>query len=478
MPSSEWNWSWVKSRDETLKASNTVDQSGGTLYTYKAPAGGQLQAKELKASMATLSTNINHQWRLWRSHIRPILDSLPSGTRDQRWRPGRGLPDKIDALGYGIQGTTLFISNDASTAVATGRYWDEEDERPKTIAEGFEDVWTAISALEISSDAAGSVDLTDVWLAIGNRLEPPMDTKASASYSLDAKLSVVEGILASLEPDIYGGIGGYGYGVPLEHSIAKNIDRLLKIHEVTGWQHDPDGVGHAPMPVPTHTHLYSSVGPPVNTPAARGAAFANLENDLNRIRWEIARTRGSSDWQSDVISPWQGGLEYTSLGDHLYFNGAGTPSATNPHGIDYTDTGADVIFNNVANFIGMVDPSDIGEVPNYSSAYHITQGGDLVQAISELDFIIHDLVEDQYIRRDYSYDRTHLSETEREETVITINHNVGRKPIVQVLDVSDEYEDYWGDYVSSPVEVDIIHTSVNTFQIWTGAAKIEVVAIF
>ena len=134
----DWNWSWVSSTSDTLKASNSIDQSGGTIFTYRAAVRGQLNATELSTSIESISTNINQQWRLWQSYVRPLLDSLPAGDRDQRWRPGIGLPAKIDALSYGIQGTTLFVFNDATSTNAYGRYWDSTDERPKTIAEAFD----------------------------------------------------------------------------------------------------------------------------------------------------------------------------------------------------------------------------------------------------------------------------------------------------------------------------------------------------
>ena len=130
---SQWNWSWVSAQNSTLKSSNSVDQSGGTIYAYRAATRGQLKASELSTSIDSISANINQQWTLWRVYLRPVIDSLPAGIRDQRWRPGTGLPEKIDALRFGIQGTTLFVCNDMAASTADGRYWDTATERPKTI---------------------------------------------------------------------------------------------------------------------------------------------------------------------------------------------------------------------------------------------------------------------------------------------------------------------------------------------------------
>jgi len=156
--STEWNWSWVATPNDTLKSSDSFDDSGGTVYTYRAANRGQLSASDISTSIDSLSTNINQQWRLWRIYIRPLLDSLPAGQRDQRWRPGTGLPYKIDALTYGIQGTTLFVFNDATSTNAYGKYWHSTDERPKTIAEALEDLWDAVADLTPSTTASSSSD--------------------------------------------------------------------------------------------------------------------------------------------------------------------------------------------------------------------------------------------------------------------------------------------------------------------------------
>jgi hypothetical protein len=235
MSTSNWYWSWVNSKEATLKASESVPQSGGTIYTYRAPERGQLSASQLKNSIDSISTNINQQWSLWNSHIRPILDSLPSGKRDQRWRSGKGLQDKIDALTYGIQGTTLFVFNDASATKAYGRYWEVTDERPKTIAESLEDIWQAISDIEVgTSTTSGSVDLSPVWSALGNSYNGGTDASGSVSY----RTSVVEDQQTELAHDLYStdaGLGFGSFGWP-QHGVAEFIHYLAILHGVaSGW---------------------------------------------------------------------------------------------------------------------------------------------------------------------------------------------------------------------------------------------------
>jgi hypothetical protein len=417
---------------------------------------------------------------LWRSPIRPILDSLPAGSRDQRWRPGVGLPDKIDCLGYGIQGTTLFVFNDASSTSASGRYWDATDERPKTIAEALEDLWAAVSDLDVSAISSGdSADLEPLWTAIGHNYKD--SGLASLSSSLDARVAQVETNMAQLSTDIYGGLGGWDFGTPLTYSLAENIDNLLKIHEVAGgWQENPEDVSHGAITPGAHVHPYTQVGPPptVSLSQGRSGTYSSLYNDVLRIRWEITRTRGSSAWNTDVQSSWQSGSEYTSLGTHIGFAGSGTPGTSNPHGINYVDTGASTIFTNLTRFTGMTDYTSGIETPTYTSTYYVSQGDNLEIAIGKIDTAVYAALGSVVVRRDYVYDRSHLSETEREQTPITITHNLGRKPLIQVLDVSPEEESYWGEYVSPLTDINIVHIDQNSLEIWTGAAKIEIIALF
>jgi len=480
MSSSEWNWSWVASKEDTLKASGTVDQSGGTLYSYRAASRGQLSASELKSSVDSASTNINHLWSLWSSYVRPVIDSLPAGSKDQRWRPGTGLPDKIDALGYGIQGTTLFVSNDSTADTASGRYWDSTDERPKTITEAMEDLWTAVNALDVTSDTStAAAVLEPLWAAIGHRMKDSSLT--SLSSSLDARTGQIETNMTQLDADIYGGIGAWTFGTPLTYSIALNLDALLKVHTVPGgWQNNPSGIGHAAVAPAAHTHPTTQIGtlPGVALSQARVAPYASLWDDILRVRWEITRTRGSANWQSDIQSSWQVGAEYTSLASHIAFAGSGFAGMTNPHGINYINTGANTMFTNHSRFTGMTDYTSAVEMPIYTSTVFVTQNTDLTAAIGELDSAIQTALSSVDVRYDYTYDRSDLSEIVREQTPIVITHSVGRKPIVQILDVSPQEEDYWGQYVSPAIEGNIVHISPNAFEIWTGAAKIEVIAIF
>lgn len=480
--STQWNWSWVDSREDTNKSSNSVDQSGGTLYSYRAATRGQLSALELKASIDSTSTNINHQWRLWTNYIRPILDSLPAGSRDERWRPGRGLPSKIDALNFGVQGTTLFVLNDANATKASGRYWDSDYERPKTIAEAIEDLWEAVNDIDTDTTTTSgtSVSLEALWLAVGHHYQD--SSLSSASTSLDARTSQLESNINQLVDDLYGASDGFSpwtFGVPLTHSVARNIDYLLKLHGITGgWQSDPSTVNHSAVSVGAHTHTYTDVAPMPSSTLTQGrtAPYTSLYNDILRIRWEISRTRGGANWYSDATDPVD--AAHATLQKHVNYSGAGVVANTNPHGINYTNTGADTMLSNLARYTGMTAYTSGIEMPTYSSTNYVVQSTSLETAIGALDAALASSLGSVVVRRDYSYDRSHLSETTRANNPITINHNLGRKPLVQIHDVSPEQMGYFGQYESPASEVNIVHIDENSFEIWTPAEKIEVIALF
>ena len=136
-----WNFSNTTGDNNN---SGLISENGGNVYVYKVPDRGLLSSVKLKASLNTLSSNIINQWELWRSHVKPILNSLPAGASDSRWN----LHHSTNALLYGVQGSTLLVNNDATENTSDGRYWDSSYERPKTIAESFEDLWDKVALIE------------------------------------------------------------------------------------------------------------------------------------------------------------------------------------------------------------------------------------------------------------------------------------------------------------------------------------------
>ena len=473
-----FNWSWVAAPKDTKQESSVVYQGGGTVFSFRQPSGGAISSSDLSAFSKSVGQNLQKIRSDWRSYIRPILNSLPAGNADTRWSTaiGKGLPNKIDCFVYGVQGTTLFVFNDANSTKADGRYWHSTDFRPKTIAEAFEDIYTTISDIETSLNDDSSVDLDPLWASIGEAYRNT--NRATTVGSLDTRFGVIETYIAQLNDDIYEPTTfSYQLGTPLPYSIADMLNRILILHNVVGgWGSNPSGVSHAGLPVASHTHAFTDILPPPAPASTQGrtGAYTTLNNEVKRLRWEIQRTRGSLTWYSDVSYPYGG---TASLGGHIAEVGSGVSSATNPHGLNYIDMGIDTYLDAIIAFTGMSNYTDSS--PTYSTTNYVTQSVSLETAIGELDTAILNALGAAVVRRDYGpFDRSAISETVRLQTPITITHNLGKKPVVNIIDGSPEGEDYWGMYSSPTYDAEIDYPNINSFRVWTDAAIVEIIAFF
>lgn len=472
-----FNWSWVNDTRATKRQSGVVHEGGGTIYSFRQPSGGAISSSDLSAFSRSVGQNLQKIRSDWRTYIRPVLNSLPAGNADTRWSTqiGKGLPSKIDCFAYGIQGTTLFVFNDATSTKADGRYWDSTEYRPKTIAEAFEDVYGAIATIQTATSSTASVDLDPLWAAIGEAYRGT--DRATTVGSLDTRVGTLETYVSQLNEDIYEpSTFSYQIGTPLPYSIANMIDKLLILHNGTGWGSDPSGISHSGITPSAHTHTFDEVLPPpaVASTQGRSGSYTTLENEVLRLRWEIQRTRGSASWYTDVNYPYGG---VASFGGHISAVGSGTPSATNPHGLNYIDLGIDTYLDAIIAFTGMSDYTDSN--PTYTSTSYINQGDPLQDAISDLDAAIDTVLGSAVIRKDYGpYDRSSMSATDRALTPIVISHGYGRKPVVNVIDSSDSVAYYMGMYTAPTYDVEIDYPDSNTFRVWTDAAVIEIIAFF
>ena len=410
-----FNWSWVSAPASTKRESGVVYQGGGNIFSFRQPTGGIVSSSDLSAFSRSVAQNMQRIRSDWRTYIRPILNSLPAGNVDNRWSTtlGKGLPSKIDCFTYGLQGTTLFVFNDATSTNADGRYWHSTDFRPKTIAEAFEDVYESISDIELSVDDDTAADLDPLWAAIGE--EYRVASRATTMGSLDTRVSTLSSYITQLNTDIYEpATFGYQIGTPLPYSIADMLNELLVLHGTAGWGTNPGSVSHSGLPVSSHTHTFAQVAPPpaAADTQARIGPYTTLDNEIKRLRWEIQRTRGSVNWYSDASYPFGG---TASLAGHIAHVGGGVASSSNPHGIIYTDLGIDTYLDAIIAFTGMTNYTDSS--PTYTSTNYVTSGTSLEEAIGDLDAAILSTIGTTVTRADYGpYDRSLLSETTRLQT--------------------------------------------------------------
>lgn len=381
----EFNWSWVDTASETAKESGAVLQDGGTVFSLRQAYNGQVSGSDLNAFSTSVGQNFQSVRSNWRLYTRPILNSLPAGGSDSRWTSaaGKALPDKIDCFKYGVQGTTLFVFNDADSTKADGRYWHSDDLRPKTIAEKFEDLYSDISDISDSLTVDTAVDLDPLWAAIGEDYRD--SAKVGSSGSLDTRVNTTESYLSQINIDVYEpATFTYGLGTPLPYSVANMVNELLQLHNGSGWGADPSVITHTGVTPGAHVHPYNEIQPALtqSLTQARVAPYDSIENDILRLRYEIAAVKGV-DWYQDAMVPYPETTLATNLQDHVNSVGSGGSNPNNPHGISYVNTGASTIFDAVTSFTGMTSNTDSN--PTYSSTNYVTQSASLETTIGELD---------------------------------------------------------------------------------------------
>ena len=487
MTSRNYTWNWTTSTGSKNDAKR-VKQSASSLTSRVLPSRGSWDVKQLTSIHDETLNDIMKLFNQWNSIVQPILKSLPAGGADKRWS---GLREEIDALRYGIDATTLFVTQDASPLIFDGRYWNDGDKRPYTIAEILEDHEGRMSLLEAGGSSVVSTSLfddTDLWTAIGYGKKPG-STIPSSSSSLHGVQLILTDNLTKLAKDVYGVstsdpawpsyLTTWG-GPVFKYGIYEYLAYITELHGVDMTaSEDPWDVSHGSFGA--HTHPQTEVLGSGYSTLGRGFGLpVNLEQDMQRLRYEIEYTRGTS-WNSGTINgpfitnyPLAGNFGQT-LSSHINYVGNGTPSATNPHGIDYVDTGASTILSYLRQYVGAVSETDVD--PFYSSTNYITQGNNLTASISDLDASLNLLVGSTVQRITITEDRSIYTEEYRDTHPIEINHGLGSNPIVQVLDLSPTSEDAYGQYQSLDQYSNIVHVDNNNIEVWSNAAIVQIIII-
>lgn len=387
----DFNWSWVETPDNTANESGSVLQDGGTVYSLRQASNGQINSSDLSAFSTSVGSNFQTIRGNWRNYTRPILNSLPAGGRDSRWSTdkGKALPDKIDCFKYGVQGSTLFVFNDATSAKADGRYWVSDEYRPKTIAEAIEDLHVLISGLSDELAVETVVDLDPLWAAIGEDYRD--GTKVGSAGSLDNRVTTTEGYINRLNVDIYEP-STYAYSIsnPLPFSIANMLDELLQLHGTTGWGDDPSGVSHDNFLLESDlSTLVSYIGmTDINTPPG-GPQYSSINYISNGDDLTVAI--GKLDTAIAGITPGSGGAFEIETGitgsakhsesttttisaEFGFATGNGTIIDTDSEGTaalggDHTVLDSEYsVFAGKQNFSGLTHTDDAGGTINFTAS--------------------------------------------------------------------------------------------------------------
>lgn len=392
---------------------------------------GGFSSTNFNAMIEELAVDLANVATRWNTEAYPILNSLPRGSSETRWDE-YGATNIPDPVTDGLHGDSMFADNDATSATDDGLFWDITNNRPATIRETFLTVDDRLDTLQagLESQIAGVASgLTDAqWTRLGIRVKDPLLT--SADSSADGMASWAKTRVGYMADDIYAGSPGSVPGTRLTYSIEEMVDALLELHN--GDWSDDITLDHSGLTGLTQQDIDNSST--YNQLDRSPGTATDLEEDLRRIRYEIARTRfgtstdeSNTQWRTDATDPVGGD---GSLTTHMAYKGDGVQDSENCHGVARQNVdGLDTELGYTHTFIGK---SGMGnEMPTYSSTNTVSNGDSLETAIGKLDAA-------PGHRQEYAF-----SDHDDEDTPITVSHNSGvTYPVVQVVDT------YVADYIS------------------------------
>ena len=324
----------------------------------------------LNHTMQEIIADLNELQVIWNQMLVPLLEDLPH-TADEP-------VDAFDGLG----GDTVY-SDKSANSNSSDLFWSPADGsvsgRKKTLKESLIYLNTQLKAMYaelaalINAVEAGDVDTTTLENSIARnntRIKQVAQDMMGEEYW----------------PLINGDTGTQS----LDYPIGQLVKVLLELHGGSGLldeysfdASDPTLSHSIPLPDITQTDVDNSAD---YTPLNRVVA-TTLQDDLNRLRWEIAYIKGQN-WNADVNPGYLGGP--VTLDGHLTSMGSGTGAGTNPHGLRYDDiTGLNTILTAIRDFTGQNFLTDAA--PTYSSTEFVTNGDSLETAIGKLDNALYDL---------------------------------------------------------------------------------------
>jgi hypothetical protein len=309
----------------------------------------------------------------WNQKLVPIISGLPEGADDTT----------INAFVNGLDGANMWADGDSAVDVQGGRYYNTIRARPNTVKEQFEAVYShfASELITVQANIINTSGLTEESkAAIGARM---FDSSAVSSVtSLDGVSITNTQNIVQISQDLYGDdaeLNGDGNAI-LTRSLKQMVGALLAIHN--GAWHDDSTLSHAGMVSLDQDSVTSShPGNDLYT-----GSPTHLRNDLDRVRNEIKELRGTAGWQSENSELYASGAK--SLEALLTSTqGGGTKTATNPWGYNYDDIdGLLAILNATNTFTGQTTLTD--DSPSYGSPTFISNGEDLVTAMSGVDAVL------------------------------------------------------------------------------------------
>jgi hypothetical protein len=335
--------------------------------------GGGLPIDAINATMREAILDINNIQAFINESVWPIMQGLFLGQ-------GRDIGlDAIDAIG--ASGRTI-PTDHLATSADTDLLWTVSNSRRMSVKE---------SILLLSDKIDDSV--ADLQALINGITGATAYDDTSVRSLISANTFGIERLARDMMGANYWSSFTFANGSQtLTNSLGKLVKALLDEHNGTTLLND---YSFAASPAITLSHTYAIsqlVADVCLNPAyvctsafavkGRGATVATLQDDINRLRWEIGHTRNGGDWETSAIPGYGGGP--TNLEGHIQDVGTGTPNANNPHGLRMANLTDWATF--LAAYMGFTGSSGFADAaPTYSSTSYVTTGNSLETAIGDLD---------------------------------------------------------------------------------------------
>jgi hypothetical protein len=362
---------------------------------YRGPTSSA-QQNDLQAELVRDITEVRRQWNTF---VVSAFKLLPDGTDDPL----------VDAINNGIDGRTLYVNTEASLTSDNGQYFQSVRNRPHTIYEQFQDVYSTIDeqfeTLESQIENTGGTGITAAQqAAIGINVFDGALTSSPSSIDGRSQSNTLN--VLQLSRDLYGSAYASfsGDGDPvLSLSLRDMVGALLTLHSGT-WNSDVT-LAHSftAADITTGTMSQERIGPSSSSGTGisdtYSGATTHLVHDLNIIRTQIRNLKDSASPWTNAISlnanwlPVTSALRPRDLKLTTDLKGSVARTDTNPWGYSYTDIdGLSAILSAEETFTGRVGSLDVD--PAYSTVYGFSQGASLTTAVGALAFEIGGIVSD------------------------------------------------------------------------------------
>jgi hypothetical protein len=354
------------------------------------------QQNDLQAELVRDITEVRRQWNTF---VVSTFQLLPDGSDDPL----------IDAINNGIDGRTLYVDSEASLTSDNGQYFQSIRNRPHTVYEQFQDVYSTIDeqfeTLESQIENTGGTGITSAQqAAIGINIFDGSLTSSPSSIDGRSQSNTLN--ILQLSKDLYGSsyASFSGDGDPiLSLSLRDMVGALLTLHSGT-WDSDVT-LAHSftAADITTGTMSQERIGPSSSSGTGISDTYSGtpsqLAHDLNIIRTQIRNLKDSSAAWTNSLSlnanwlPVTSALRPRDLKLTTDLKGSAARTDTNPWGYSYTDIdGLAAVLSAEQTYNGRASILDTD--PTYSTTYGFSQGDSLTTAIGALALELGTVVSD------------------------------------------------------------------------------------